>query len=179
MITLTQTRTFTNSFPAFLTRIDVNDCHSDVDEDGDVTMKAISPHLTQFTQTLLLFVRYRYFYFFCRSCISSHRFQSQTQSGKTYTPQLTRFYASVGPGVLLPLIEEALTDLRVKFKPAEQVKDKSNPDRGLVQIRIGGYDQRKLMFKGYVKLENFKRGQYSGTFCVMYRDQVSHLAVSW
>lgn len=98
--------------------------------------------------------------------------QSQTQSGQRYTPHLTRFYTSVGPGVLLPLIEEALTALRVKYKPPEHVKDKSNPNRGLVQIRIGGYDKRKLMYKGYVKLENFTHGSYSGTFCLMHRDQV-------
>lgn len=41
-----------------------------------------------------------------------------------------------------------------------------------MQIRIGGYDQRKLMYKGYVKLENFTYKQYSGTFCVMHREQV-------
>ncbi|KAK7677175.1 hypothetical protein QCA50_019884 [Cerrena zonata] len=137
--------------------IDPSEVESDVDEDGDTIMKSMSPHQSQFTQSLLLF--------------------SQTQYGKQYTPQLTRFYASVGPGILLPLIEEALTNLGVKYKPAEHVKDKNNPNRGLVQIRIGGYDQRKLMYKGYVKLENFTYKQYSGTFCLMHRDQGN--PISW
>ena len=40
------------------------------------------------------------------------------------------------------------------------------------RVRVGGFDRRKEMFKGWVEIESFiYRGQ-SGSFCIMQRDQV-------
>ncbi|KAI0073808.1 Pkinase-domain-containing protein [Panus rudis PR-1116 ss-1] len=134
---------------------------SDFDEDGDTIMRHQGGlQSSQFTQTLLLF--------------------SQTPTGRRYTPNLTRFYASAGPGILLPLIEEALDDLGVKHNPPEFLPSKDasgEDDKGRIQMRIGGFDKRRLMFKGYVKLENFEYGNYKGTFCLMHRDQGN--PISW
>ncbi|THG95423.1 hypothetical protein EW026_g6227 [Hermanssonia centrifuga] len=67
-----------------------------VDADGDQIMLTAANN-TQFTQSLLLF--------------------SQTQTGRRYTPSLTRFYASLPPADLLPLITEALEGERVNGWP--------------------------------------------------------------
>lgn len=50
---------------------------------------------------------------------------------------------------------------------------KKDPD-GVVRwrMRIGGFDKRKLMFKGTLELEEFEYDDLKGTFCVMNRDQV-------
>lgn len=45
----------------------------------------------------------------------------------------------------------------------------------MLKMRIGGYDKRKLMFKGVIELENFEYAGHSGTFCVMHRDQVTSI----
>ncbi|PSR97727.1 hypothetical protein PHLCEN_2v4269 [Hermanssonia centrifuga] len=118
---------------------------SRVDADGDQIMLTAANN-TQFTQSLLLF--------------------SQTQTGRRYTPSLTRFYASLPPADLLPLITEALEGERVKYKNAETTPD------GVIRLRIGGFDKRKLIFKGWVELEEFERDDAQGAFCIMHRDQV-------
>ncbi|KAL4251189.1 protein kinase superfamily protein [Abortiporus biennis] len=127
----------------------------DTDEDGDQVMGTANTYKSQFTQSLLLF--------------------SQTQFGQRYTPHLTRFYASLGPGILATLIQEALTSFGVKFKPPTQIKDGDRA--GMLRMRIGGYDKRKLMFKGVIELESFEYGDFSGTFCLMHRDQGN--PISW
>ena len=42
------------------------------------------------------------------------------------------------------------------------------------RIRIGGFDRRKLMYKGTIELEEFETpdGSVRGTFCVMNREKV-------
>ncbi|CCM05307.1 uncharacterized protein FIBRA_07521 [Fibroporia radiculosa] len=128
-----------------------------VDGDGDQIMGTAS-HNTQFTQTLMLF--------------------SQTQGGTRYTPHLTRFYAKLGPHIMLPLIEEALTNLGVKWKSAVEVDVvQSSGVTKVLRMRIGGYDKRKLLYKGWVELEHFSRGETEGTYCLMQRDQGN--PISW
>ncbi|PCH37133.1 CHK1 protein kinase [Wolfiporia cocos MD-104 SS10] len=139
-----------------------------VDRDGDLVMGQ-NAHASQFTQSLQLF--------------------SQTQAGTRYTPVLTRFYAAIDPLILLPLIQDALTELKVKWKPAVAVDLNSGDDgetnngdgdkfkEKLIRMRIGGYDRRRLLFKGWVELEHFTYNGTEGTFCVMQRDQGN--PISW
>ena len=97
--------------------------------------------------------------------------QSQTQCGTRYTPHLTRFYASMGPTLLMQFIQESLEALNVKCKVGSPRED---PDGTVTyRLRIGGYDRRKLMFKGWVDVEAFSYRQHKGSFCVMQRDIVS------
>lgn len=116
------------------------------DKDGDEIMLSAT-HQSQFTQSLLLF--------------------SQTQSGRRYTPSLTRFYTSLGPGIMMQLIKESLTALDVKHRDGPTGED----ERGeILRLRIGGYDKRKIAFKGWVELENFRYAETDGSFCLMTRD---------
>ena len=96
------------------------------------------------------------------------RCQSQTQSGRRYTPQLTRFYTAIGPGILVDLLKESLDVLGVKHKDAHVIAG----SKAVHRLRVGGYDKRKIMFKGWIELEVFSRMQVSGAFCVMQRDVV-------
>lgn len=66
---------------------------------------------------------------------------------------------------MLPLIRDALTAQKVKQR--EPVFE-----RNMWRIRIGGFDARRVMFKGWVELEPFKWRDVDGSFCVMQRDQV-------
>ncbi|KAF8060725.1 kinase-like domain-containing protein [Lyophyllum atratum] len=122
------------------------------DDDGD-DMMASAPQVSQFTQSLMLF--------------------SQTQSGSRYTPHLTRFYASLGHTLLMPLIQESLEALNVRCKAAPPVE---GPD-GPLRLRIGGYDARKMMFKGWVDVEKFTYRGSVGSYCIMQRDEGS--PISW
>ena len=94
--------------------------------------------------------------------------QSQTQSGRRYTPHLTRFYASILPENLMKEIIAAVAALGVKSKPA--APEPSAPER--LRLRVGGYDLRKQMFKGWIEVEPFVYQGAEGSFCVMQRDQV-------
>lgn len=96
--------------------------------------------------------------------------QSQTQSGKRYTPHLTRFYASLAPPLLMTLIKESLEGLGVKCK--SNTKDTGTEDASTLRLRVGGYDRRKMMFKGWVEVERFRYREKEGSFCVMQRDEV-------
>jgi len=138
--------------------IAVPDIASNVDADGDQIMGTAS-HNSQFTQSLMLF--------------------SQTQAGVRYTPCLTRFYTQLGPYILLPLIEDALTELGVKWKRAVEVDiaPTGAPEQKILRMRIGGHDKRKVMFKGWVELEEFSYRDQEGSFCVMQRDQGN--PISW
>lgn len=89
--------------------------------------------------------------------------------GRRYTPVLTRFYTSILPSLLLPLIEEALTDQKIKYKKLEPKRD---GEMTRLRIRVGGFDKRKLVFKGTIELEEFEHDDFHGTFCVMNREKV-------
>lgn len=144
------------------------------DDDGDDIMLSAT-NQSQFTQSLLLFVRS----FFsppasrplspCYPC-SPHfhitTIQSQTQSGRRYTPHLTRFYASVPPEALIFLAKGSLEQLGVKCKMGPAMEG------GAQRLRVGGYDRRKVMFKGWVEIERFAYGGTEGSFCMMQRDEV-------
>lgn len=116
------------------------------DKDGDEIMLSAT-HQSQFTQSLLLF--------------------SQTQSGRRYTPNLTRFYTSLGPGIMMQLIKESLTALGVKHKDGPTGEDEGGE---ILRLRVGGYDKRNIAFKGWVELENFRYAETDGSFCLMTRD---------
>jgi serine/threonine-protein kinase Chk1 len=47
----------------------------------------------------------------------------------------------------------------------------------LYKLRIGGWDKRKQMFKGWVDVEPFSRYGMEGSFCVMRRDEGN--PISW
>ncbi|KAI0653866.1 CAMK/CAMKL/CHK1 protein kinase [Cubamyces menziesii] len=121
----------------------------DTDEDGDVTMH---PAKSQFTQSLMLF--------------------SQTQRGVRYryTPHLTRFFASLQPQTLLPLVQEALASFGVKQNPPREHPPEDEDDVAMIRMRIGAKDRRKLHMKGHVEMEEFQIGEYKGTFVVLARD---------
>ncbi|EIW85898.1 CAMK CAMKL CHK1 protein kinase [Coniophora puteana RWD-64-598 SS2] len=134
------------------------------DSDGDDVMASMPAHQSQFTQSLLLF--------------------SQTQSGRRYTPHLTRFYTSVPPSDMIGHIKAAFDALDVKWKDAPVVADPrpdADPDETITEdnqdlqttrfrLRVGGYDRRNIMFKGWVELEPFSWREQEGCFCVMTRD---------
>ncbi|KAA1472368.1 CAMK/CAMKL/CHK1 protein kinase [Dentipellis sp. KUC8613] len=109
-------------------------------------------HGSQFTQKLLLF--------------------SQTQHGTRYNPALTRFYASVPPSKLLPLIGQALDTLGIKYKLGAS-SGGNGRDSGKLVCRVGGVDNRKVMFKGWVEIEPFSDANRASqdSFCVMKRDE--------
>lgn len=65
-------------------------------------------------------------------------------------------------------IISAVTSLGVKSKPAPP--EPSEPER--LRLRVGGYDLRKQMFKGWIEVEPFIYHGDEGSFCVMQRDQV-------
>lgn len=69
---------------------------------------------------------------------------------------------------LMPLIVEAVTHLGVKSKQSSS--DEANPDR--LRLRVGGYDHRREMFKGWIEAEPFVYQGSEGSFCIMSRDQV-------
>ena len=73
----------------------------------------------------------------------------------------------MGHTLLLPIIQESLEAMNVRCKAAP-----SEPGAPL-RLRIGGYDKRKIMFKGWVTVEKFVYGGNEWTFCVMQRDVVS------
>ncbi|KZP04235.1 Pkinase-domain-containing protein [Athelia psychrophila] len=120
------------------------------DDDGDDIMLSAT-NQSQFTQSLLLF--------------------SQTQSGRRYTPHLTRFYASVPPEALIFLAKGSLEQLGVKCKMGPAMEG------GAQRLRVGGYDRRKVMFKGWVEIERFAYGGTEGSFCMMQRDEGN--PISW
>ncbi|KAF7974169.1 hypothetical protein HWV62_13295 [Athelia sp. TMB] len=115
---------------------------SAMDTDDDGDEVMLSgTHQSQFTQSLLLF------------------------SGRRYTPHLTRFYASIPPSALMPLAKATLEELGVKCKLGEAIEG------GALRLRVGGYDQRKVMFKGWVEIERFAYRGTEGSFCIMQRDE--------
>ncbi|KAF9042380.1 CAMK/CAMKL/CHK1 protein kinase [Panaeolus papilionaceus] len=139
-----------------------------MDEDGDTIMGTANQ--SQFTQRLLLF--------------------SQTQGGTRYMPHLTRFYANLGPSLLLPIIQEALEQLEVKTKYAGLTRvylDDPPADgeetvterryRETLKLRIGGFDHRKQRFKGWVEIERYLREEVEYSFILMRRDEGN--PISW
>ncbi|KAJ7741771.1 kinase-like domain-containing protein [Mycena maculata] len=122
---------------------------NDSTDDEDVPMLSAA-HSTQFTQTLMLF--------------------SQTQSGTRYTPHLTRFYAGIPPGQILPFVRDGLASLGVACRDAP-------PSAGALRLRIGGQDARKEVFRGWVEIETFEYHGALGSFCVMQKDNGN--PISW
>jgi len=78
-----------------------------------------------------------------------------------YSPHLTRFFASLPPNKLAPLLIEALSALGVKYK----VKLPTT-------VLVGGYDMRKEKFKGRVVLEGFKWKGVECSIVEMAREEV-------
>lgn len=59
-------------------------------------------------------------------------------------------------------------------------REGNNSKKGLVSLslKIGGYDMRKEIFKGYVEIEEFEYRDLEGSFVVLRRDQVGFLSFS-
>ena len=74
----------------------------------------------------------------------------------------------------MELVTAAVHDLGVKSKSAPS--DASEPDR--LRLRVGGYDKRHEVFKGWIEIEPFIYGEIEGSFCLMQRDQVNRLFMS-
>lgn len=93
--------------------------------------------------------------------------QSQTQKGRRYIPHLTRFFATVAPEELMQHVYTALSALPGKIK--YQTRPAVPPVAALA--RIGGYDARREVFKGFIEIEEFdSREQGRVSLCVMKRD---------
>ncbi|KAG6330497.1 hypothetical protein ID866_8593 [Astraeus odoratus] len=120
------------------------------DADGDDIMATAQ---SQFTQSLLLF--------------------SQTQSGRKYNPHLTRFYAKSDPNVLVESIKASLDAMNIQYRVAPP--GAGGGGEGTIHIRVAGIDGRKLLFRGWIDLENYTLRGSSATFCVMRRDAGSPL----
>ncbi|KAJ3516678.1 hypothetical protein NMY22_g14148 [Coprinellus aureogranulatus] len=143
---------------------------SQTDADTDTPMLTAT-HASQFTQSLMLF--------------------SQTQSGGSrYVPSLTRFYASLRPRAFVPILLSSFSSLGVTAKvaqlPPEGIDDPSSAlyvennytelteyersQKEKARLRIGGFDNRKQVYKGWVEVEYFRRGEWEGSFVVFKRD---------
>ena len=72
----------------------------------------------------------------------------------------------------MPLIMAAATALGIKSKVG--VPDEGSPEK--LRLRVGGYDRRREMFKGWIEVEPFVWNGDEGSFCIMSRDQVSSLS---
>jgi len=81
-----------------------------------------------------------------------------------YSPHLTRFFASLPPKSLAPLLIEALSALGVKYK----VKPPAT-------VLVGGYDVRKEKFKGRVMLEGFEWKGVECSIVEMAREEVREM----
>lgn len=93
--------------------------------------------------------------------------QSQTQGGTRYTPNLTRFWASISQPELIVAIERALEGLSIRAVRAV------NGPNGELRCRIGGLDARRVPFKGWAIVESFATAEGSvRSFCIMQRDEV-------
>lgn len=68
----------------------------------------------------------------------------------------------------MSLIQESLEGLNVRCKsaPRDDVPD------SVLKLRVGGFDRRKVVFKGWVDVEKFSYRGTEGSFCVMQRDVV-------
>jgi serine/threonine-protein kinase Chk1 len=70
----------------------------------------------------------------------------------------------------MSLIKESLEGLGVKCKL--NTKDTDTGNISIWRLRVGGYDRRKVMFKGWVEIELFGYSGKEGSFCIMQRDEV-------
>ncbi|KAF8269432.1 kinase-like domain-containing protein [Lactarius quietus] len=97
---------------------------------------------------------------------------SQTQGGTRYTPNLTRFWASISPPELIVAIEKGLEGLSIR---AVRASDGSN---GELRCRIGTLDARRVPLKGWAIVESFATAEGSArSLCIMQRDEGDPL--SW
>ncbi|KAH8077762.1 kinase-like domain-containing protein [Cristinia sonorae] len=131
----------------------VNSLSANTDGDGDHVMR--NAYQSQFTQNLQLF--------------------TQTQSGRRYTPHLTRFYASLRPSILLGLIQEFFQENNCQTTSPKEVTSGSN--EGMWKMKVGGYDRRNLIFKGTIEADPFEINGVHGSFVVMARSQGN--PISW
>jgi serine/threonine-protein kinase CHEK1 len=81
-----------------------------------------------------------------------------------YSPHLTRFFISLPPNELAPLLVEALNTLDVKHK----VKPPAI-------VLVGGYDARKEKFKGRVTFEAFEWRGGKCSIVEMVREEVRRM----
>lgn len=75
----------------------------------------------------------------------------------------------------MTLIKEALESEGVRCKDVPVIKNERGME--LHKLRVGGFDMRKQMFKGWVDVEPFSYRGVEGSFCVMRRDEGN--PISW
>ncbi|KAH7884128.1 hypothetical protein F5I97DRAFT_2075396 [Phlebopus sp. FC_14] len=56
--------------------------------------------------------------------------------------------------------------LGVKYEVAPE----GEGHEGALHLRVGGHDKRRIVFKGWIKLENYTRSSITGALCTMQRD---------
>lgn len=73
----------------------------------------------------------------------------------------------------MELVVAAVSNLGVKSKLAPP----NDSDHERIRLRVGGYDKRHEVFKGWIEVEPFTYQGAEGSFCVMQRDQVRGLVL--
>ncbi|KAE9392551.1 hypothetical protein BT96DRAFT_272179 [Gymnopus androsaceus JB14] len=73
----------------------------------------------------------------------------------------------------MPIVKETLEGSGITCKETPQ----DDSGSGVRKMRVGGYDKRKLAFKGWVEIEHFSYRGMQGSFVVMQRDKGSPLSL--
>lgn len=145
------TQSLRNTGDLDLVDIDMQTESTPLAQDDDQIMLSATRG-SQFIQSLMLF--------------------SQTQGGTRYTPNLTRFWASITPPELIVAIERALGGLSVRAVRAV------NGPKGELRCRIGASDARRVPYKGWAIVESFATADGSmRSLCIMQRDEGD--PISW
>jgi len=74
---------------------------------------------------------------------------------------------------MMKLIHESLLSFNVKCRASDPITRGADKSNMQLRLRVGGMDRRKVMFKGWVVVENFAYGGVEGSFVVMQRDEVT------
>lgn len=73
---------------------------------------------------------------------------------------------------MMRLIHESLLSFNVKCRASDPAIWGTEKSDVQLRLRVGGMDQRKVRFKGWVAVENFVYGDAQGSFVIMQRDEV-------
>lgn len=76
---------------------------------------------------------------------------------------------------MTPLIRQTLEGFGVRCKSGDEARGYDDNGAGMLRVRVGGKDRRKIVFKGWVQVENFTYAGREGSFCVMDRDDVCQI----
>lgn len=80
-------------------------------------------------------------------------------------------------------MQKILTGSNIKWKSAVEVDpeedDSEDSKEKELHMLIGGFDNRRLKFKGRVRIEPFCSDGFNGSFCVMQRDSVRRTPIAF